>query len=172
MPQYTPTLLSNNTAIDADLINTELQAIQTAHNSHATGDFGATCVPQTALVSGNAPFFDTIFIASVVGAKTTADIIAYIVVPFTCTLKNVRYIADTLGDAISTIAIYKNGVLNQTATTLAAADTGYSVTSFTSSSFVAGDIISIRCVVAGGVTHTNVSATLAFYAAHCATTLP
>jgi hypothetical protein len=164
MGQYTPAFSSSST-VTPTAIATEFSAIATAHNSHATGDFGVATVPNTGLATNKNYFTLTLKLATQTGALS-AQLGDTITMPVAATLTAVRCSVGTfaVGAGSNTLDIYLEDGTPATIgapVTIAAAVTSYTFTP-TTTSFSLGDILSLRVTTTAGATMSQINMTLLF----------
>lgn len=164
MGQYTPTVITAGTADLVTKLNANFNDIATAHNSHASGDFGSGVVPITALAAGNYTYTLELSPSLLAGSDTcvltagltTATVLDEIVCPRDSTVVSVKLIAKAVSGGTPTVDVFRNGVsILSSAISLAAANTAYSGSVTTTTANV-NDIYSLRATTAGGVTATGV----------------
>ena len=173
MPQYTAPTFVAGAAVTATDLNSGLSAVSTAFNTLDSTNFNSsTAVPNNSLANPNSVFVATINKDAIAHGAVLTTIQQYFVVPCTCTLKYVAFIGN-ITDGTEKVDLYKNGTTCLSGPkTIALDDIVYTGTVSTSS-FVAGDILTLRAETdAGTEAIANMSVTMAFYATHCSTSLP
>ena len=172
MGQFTPTAFTAGGTDLVDKLNTNFTAVATAHNAHATGDFGAASVPLTALAGSYYTWTADLTPCVMTGTTTgclventlNTTILASYPCPRTATLTAVKGIANAVSSANATFDVFKNGTTVLSAPkALAAADTVYSGTVSVTTA-AANDVFTLRCVTGAGETVTDLKVILEFKA--------
>jgi hypothetical protein len=174
MGQYSKTTVADGGAITHTHLNTELGKIETAHNTHATGDFAADCVPDSAVAKSEEYRYFTLQLDSGITQVTGAvalgtDAFDNTVVPCDCTLVDIDFIClQTSANGTEYVDVYELTVPTSILSAkvgLAAPNTRYTGT-ISTTSFSAHDRLSLRLELAGAGpdTVTKVKATLLFKA--------
>ncbi len=170
MGQYARTSPSTGTVITAAYLDGEFAKIETAHNTHTTGDFPANSVPQTALVNGQSYFAMHLRYYAQIPINQTATKYAQVVVPVNCTLVKVKAVVMAV-TATASVDVYDEGAgpaatVLSSPITIAAATTAYSRTVGTA--FLEDDILSLRATTNGTGLLDGTEVTLLFKANHVA----
>jgi hypothetical protein len=129
MGQFTRTSPSAGAGITAAYVDGELAKIETAHNTHATGDFPADCVPVTAVANDMADFCIVLQHNTAVGAAQTyatarTEGVGYTPMAFTLVAVTVIAGAVTVGAGNTGCKLYYDGAAASNEMALAAARTG------------------------------------------------
>lgn len=172
MGQYTPTTIAAGATDLVTKLNTNFNDIATAHNAHATGDFGAASVPLTALAGQYYTWVQDL-VPSVLAGSDTGCVIqntvnTTILATFPCfrtaTIVAVKGIANAVSSANATFDVYKEGVTILSApVAITASDTVYSGTVSVTTA-AAGNKFTLRCVTGAGETVTDLRVSVEFKA--------
>ena len=169
MGQYSPGTPSG--AITATFLDTELSAIETAHNTHATADFPDACVPNTALVNPMAYYTMHLYTESVGASVVETTIQDSVIVPCNSTLVSAKCICTARAAGNEETTLYREAdtdvelLSSGTNITLAAAMTVYTAT-LAETAFYTNDVLTLRCVTGVGESITGLRWTLTFKANH------
>jgi hypothetical protein len=168
MPQYTVAPVADAGTIDPAVILAELEKIAAAFNTHESGDFAADCIPLAALQNQKS-IFTVNFELEIgpAGAVVIGTIQKLLVIPFDCTLVDLRVIAASVTNHNETTKLYHetDAVDICSEVTLADDATAYQETP-TKTDFTAGDVISLRVSQDAGATISGLQWTMAIKADH------
>lgn len=165
MGQYTRT--SPSGAITSAYINSELGKIADAHNTHATGDFGAGVVPNSALATPNSIMCLQLNVESV--GVGQADVkFDQVVIPAGCTLMSAKVVCSAVSanasidiHELSSAGVDAGSIISGASQAIAAANTVYTPT-LTVTEFVSGEQLALYATTDGAGTLTDLNVTLKF----------
>lgn len=168
MPNYTPTPVATGATVNPAAIQTELENIADAHNTHDTGDFPADSVPLSAIINDKSVFPLDIGVQGALNGPILANVEQNcLVIPIACTLIAVSAIALSITDGGDVNLYHETDAVDVLSADIEirVALTAYTGT-INKTDFAAGDVITIRTDILAADVITGLNFTLWFKSDH------